>query len=196
MDIKDFSASLKAKQKELDTLMRRELPIKVGRIAKDHYQDNFRKGGFVNGGLKRWPQTKRQSSGSKSAAAGYSPLLSRRNHLFSSVKYTPGDYRVRVANDVEYAPLHNWGVETHPTVTPRMRKFAWAMYYKAVGKRKKGKTRQGELPPEAGMWKGLALTRKKKLKVKIPQRQFIGESTELNKQIRQTVEAEIRNILK
>ncbi|MCS2606902.1 phage virion morphogenesis protein [Parabacteroides distasonis] len=196
MDIKDFSASLKAKQKELDTLMRRELPIKVGRIAKDHYQDNFRKGGFVNGGLKRWPQTKRQSSGSKSAAAGYSPLLSRRNHLFSSVKYTPGDYRVRVANDVEYAPLHNWGGETHPTVTPRMRKFAWAMYYKAVGKRKKGKTRQGELPPEAGMWKGLALTRKKKLKVKIPQRQFIGESTELNKQIRQTVEAEIRNILK
>lgn len=196
MNIKDFSASLKAKQKELDTLMRRKLPVKVGRMAKDHYQDNFRKGGFVNGGLQRWPQTKRQNSGSKSAAAGYGPLLSRRNHLFSSVKYTPGDYRVRVANDVEYAPLHNWGGETHPTVTPRMRKFAWAMYYKAVGKRKKGKTRQRELPPEAGMWKGLALTRKKKLKVKISQRQFIGESTELNKQIRQTVEAEIRNILK
>lgn len=203
MDIKDFSALLKAKQKELDTLMRRELPVKVGRMAKDHYQDNFRKGGFVNGGQRRWPVTKRQRSGSKSAAAGYGPLLSRRNHLFSSVKYTPGDYRVRVANDVKYAPPHNWGGETRPTVTPRMRKFAWAMYYKAAGIRKKaakgkrkGKTRQRELPPEAGMWKGLALTRKKKLKVKIPQRQFIGESTELNKQIRQTVETEIRNILK
>lgn len=203
MDIKDFSALLKAKQKELDTLMRRELPVKVGRMAKDHYQDNFRKGGFVNGGLRRWPVTKRQRSGSKSAAAGYGPLLSRRNHLFSSVKYTPGDYRVRVANDVKYAPPHNWGGEMRPTVTPRMRKFAWAMYYKAAGIRKKaakgkrkGKTRQRELPPEAGMWKGLALTRKKKLKVKIPQRQFIGESTELNKQIRQTVETEIRNILK
>lgn len=203
MDIKDFSALLKAKRKELDTLMRRELPVKVGRMAKDHYQDNFRKGGFVNGGLRRWPVTKRQRSGSKSAAAGYGPLLSRRNHLFSSVKYTPGDYRVRVANDVKYAPPHNWGGETRPTVTPRMRKFAWAMYYKAAGIRKKaakgkrkGKTRQRELPPEAGMWKGLALTRKKKLKVKIPQRQFIGESTELNKQIRQTVETEIRNILK
>ena len=203
MDIKDFSALLKAKQKELDTLMRRKLPVKVGRMAKDHYQDNFRKGGFVNGGLQRWPVAKRQQSGSKSAAAGYGPLLSRRNHLFKSVKYTPSDYRVKVANDVEYAPLHNWGGETHPTVTPRMRKFAWAMYYKAAGIRKKaakgkrkGKTRQRELPPEAGMWKGLALTRKKKLKIKIPQRQFIGESTELNKQIRQTVETEIRNILK
>lgn len=203
MDIKDFSASLKAKRKELDTLMRRKLPVKVGRMAKDHYQENFRKGGFVNGGLKRWPQTKRQQSGGKSATAGYGPLLSRRNHLFSSVKYTPADYRIRVANDVEYAPLHNWGGETRPTVTPRMRKFAWAMYYKAAGIRKKaatagrkGKTRHRELPPEASMWKGLALTRKKKLKVKIPQRQFIGESAELNKQIRQTVETEIRNILK
>jgi hypothetical protein len=62
MNIKDFSASLKAKQKELDTLMRRELPIKVGRMAKDHYQDNFRKGGFVNGGLQHWPQTTIQPS--------------------------------------------------------------------------------------------------------------------------------------
>lgn len=58
MDIKDFSALLKAKRKELDMLMRRELPVKVGRMAKDHYQDNFRKGGFVNGGLRRWPVTK------------------------------------------------------------------------------------------------------------------------------------------
>lgn len=203
MELKDFAALLKAKQKELDTLMRRKLPVKVGRMAKDHYQENFRKGGFVNGGLKRWPQTKRQQSGSSSAAAGYGPLLSRRNHLFSSIKYIPADYRVKVANDVEYASLHNEGGETHPTVTPRMRKFAWAKYYEIAGGRKKaatgkrkGKTRQKELPPEAAMWKGLALTRKKKLKIKVPQRRFIGESTELNGQIRQAVETEIRNILK
>lgn len=203
MDIKEFSALIKAKQKELDTLMRRKLPVKVGRMAKDHYQENFRKGGFVNGGLERWPQTKRQQSGGTSAAANYGPLLSRRNHLFSSVKYTPADYRVRVANDVEYASLHNNGGETNPTVTPKMRKFAWAMYYKAAGIRKKaakgkrkGKTGQKELSPEAAMWKGLALTRKKKLKVRVPKRQFIGESVELNEQIRQTIETEIRNILK
>lgn len=203
MDIKEFSALIKAKQKELDALMRRKLPVKVGRMAKDHYQENFRKGGFVNGGLKRWPQTRRQQSGGTSAAANYGPLLSRRNHLFSSVKYTPADYRVRVANDVEYASLHNDGGETNPTVTPKMRKFAWAMYYKAAGIRKKaakgkrkGKTGQKELSPEAAMWKGLALTRKKKLKVRVPKRQFIGESVELNEQIRQTIETEIRNILK
>lgn len=202
MDIKDFSTLLKAKQKELDALMRRKLPVKVGRMAKDHYQENFRKGGFMNGGLKRWPQTKRQQSGGSSAAANYGPLLSRRNHLFSSVKYTPADYRVKVANDVEYAPLHNWGGETHPTVTPRMRKFAWAMYYKAAGIRKKaakgkrkGKARAKELPPEASVWKGLALTRKSRLKIKIPKRQFLGKSRELDKRINETIENEIRNVI-
>ena len=60
-----------------------------------------------------------------------------RNHLFSSVKYVPADYRVRVADDLMYAPLHNWGGEVHPTVTPQMRRFAWAKYYQASGKAEK-----------------------------------------------------------
>ena len=32
-------------------MMRRKMPVMVGRMAKDHIQDNFRQGGFVNGGL-------------------------------------------------------------------------------------------------------------------------------------------------
>lgn len=51
MDIKDFARLVKAKRGELDTLMRRNMPVIAGRMAKDHFQDNFRKGGFVNGGL-------------------------------------------------------------------------------------------------------------------------------------------------
>lgn len=51
MDIKVFSELIKRQSREIEQLMRRQLPIKVGRMAKDHYQDNFRKGGFVNRGL-------------------------------------------------------------------------------------------------------------------------------------------------
>lgn len=43
--------------------MRRKMPVMVGRMAKDHFQDNFRQGGFVNGGLHPWPKAKRLSSG-------------------------------------------------------------------------------------------------------------------------------------
>ena len=44
-------------------------------------------------------------------------------------------------------------------------------------------------------WKRLALTKKKKLRIRIPQRQFLGESRELSEKIDQKMENEIRNIL-
>ena len=55
MDIKEFSTLIKEKAKELDDMAKHRLPVKIGRMAKDHYQDNFRKGGFVNKRLQRWP---------------------------------------------------------------------------------------------------------------------------------------------
>ena len=56
MDIKEYSKLIKAKRKELDDLMKRKMPVIAGRMAKDHFQDNFRREGFVNGGLHPWPK--------------------------------------------------------------------------------------------------------------------------------------------
>ena len=190
MDIKDYIELIKSQRKEIDQLMRRQLPVKIGRMAKDHFQENFRKGGFVNNGLQQWPKSKRQLSGTSSAAAQYGPLLSGRNHLFSSMKYTPSDYRVKVANEVPYAAIHNEGGTVNPTVTPEMRRFAWAMFYKSSGK-KKGKKGSMLSNPDAERWKALALTKKSKLTVKIPKRQFLGESAELRKSINDKIEKEL-----
>lgn len=196
---------IKRKRDRLDSMMRRKMPVMVGRMAKDHFQDNFRQGGFVNGGLHPWPKAKRLSSGGSDAASNYGTLLSGRKHLFKSVGYTPADYRVRVFNEVVYAPINNWGGEIDVTVTDRMRRFAWAKFYKASGKRKKpaqGKRNasndvpsQKELNPQAQFWRNMALTPKKKLHIRIPQRQFMGESEELNRRIREKVDQEITNIL-
>lgn len=194
MDIKDYIELIKSQRKEIDQLMRRQLPVKIGRMAKDHFQENFRKGGFVNNGLQQWPKSKRQLSGTSSAAAQYGPLLSGRNHLFSSMKYTPSDYRVKVANEVPYAAIHNEGGTVNPTVTPEMRRFAWAMFYKSSGK-KKGKRGSILSNPDAERWKALALTKKSKLTVKIPKRQFLGESAELRKSINDKIEKELSKIL-
>lgn len=43
MDIKEYSKLIKAKRKELDDLMKRKMPVIAGRMAKDHFQDNFRR---------------------------------------------------------------------------------------------------------------------------------------------------------
>lgn len=206
MNTKEFFNGLARKAAELHDLQRRKLPVLVGRAAKDHFQDNFRQGGFVDGGLHPWQQTARQKSGGKKAADRYGPLLSRRNHLFASIKYVPGDGSVTLSNAVEYAPLHNYGGEitTHPQVTPRMRKFAWAQYYQAAGitKRmkaggKKRKAAEKNLPEEALKWKRLALTTKKQLDVHatIPQRQFMGPSRELDEKITKLIETNINDIL-
>ena len=194
---------MEKERKALEKFLRREMPVIAGRMAQDHFQNNFRLGGFVNGGLHPWPKAKRLSSGGTGAASNYGTLLSGRNHLFKSIKYIPSDYRVKISNDVIYAPIHNWGGSVSVTVTDRMRRFAWAKYRETSGETKKntGKKSRGKATskrptnPQAQMWKGLALTKKKKLSIRIPQRQFIGESEELNEKIEKKITEKIFNIL-
>ena len=199
MTIKEFNRLIKSKQRELADLMHRKMPVHAGRLAKNHYQDNFRKGGYVNGGLHKWPKSRRLSSGGKDAASNYGTLLSSRNMLFGAIKYVPGDGKVKVSNDLVYAPAHNWGDALHPTVTPKMRSFAWAKYYQSGGGQKNAtegtKSAKNEESAEALKWKKLALTKKEKLDVKVPQRQFLGESKELTEKIANKTETEIRKIL-
>lgn len=190
MDPKEFSKLTQKFSRELETFVRRTAPVIVGRLAENHFRNNFRQGGFVDRELRPWPRTRRQQSGAGTAASQYGPLLSSREHLMLSVEHTTYDYGALVYNRVPYAPIHNWGGTTHPTVTPRMRRYAWWRYYAAGGGKKNGtgKTVGGE---EAEQWKRLALTKKKKLTVRIPQRQFLGASARLEETIRKELENEL-----
>lgn len=192
MTIQQFEALVKAKQREIRDAIHRRLPVKIGRMATDHFQDNFRRGGYVDGGLHPWPVTRRQQSGGKAANSQYGPLMSARKNLYGSIRYVPGDAQVVVGTSVPYAAVHNQGatITTHPRVTPKMRKFAWRQFFAAGGK-------NALADSGAGFWKGLALTKKDKLTVtaKIPQRKFLGQSQELSEKVSQTVENEIKNIL-
>lgn len=177
------------KQKQLEALVRRRMPVIAGRMAKDHFQDNFKKGGFVNGGLHKWKEPKRRLRNDKSVESQYKTLMSGSPHLYSSIIYIPGDRMVTIRNDVHYAAIHNEGgtINSHPAVTPRMRKYAWAQYYNAGGKQN----------PHAQMWKRLALTKKQRLDITIrmPKRQFIGESKELESKITDRLEEEVGKII-
>lgn len=189
-----FIALLKAKQKEIQDAVHRRLPVKIGRMAADHFKDNFRQSGYVDGGLHPWPKTRRQQAGGKSANSQYGPLLSARNHLYGSIRYVPGDAQVVVGTSVPYAAVHNRGatITTHPRVTPNMRKYAWAKFFEAGGNKA-----DAPAGSPAGKWKALALTKKGRLTVTahIPQRQFLGPSQELNDKIREEIESELKNIL-
>ena len=194
MTDQEFIRLLQTRATEINRLVNRVLPIKVGALAKAHFRENFRLSGFMNGGLRAWPVTRRQQTGGKSAAANYGPLLSRRNHLFGSIGYKPGPGYVVIGTSLPYAAIHNDGGTVSPTVTLKMRKFAWAMYYRSLGSKgsKGSKGRKGAtVPAEAERWKALALTRKQKLNITIPKRQFIGDSQELNAAINRKIGEEM-----
>ncbi|MDR1199043.1 MAG: phage virion morphogenesis protein [Prevotellaceae bacterium] len=159
----EFIKRLQQAQRELENCISRVLPVKVGALAKAHFQDNFRKSGFVNNGLHAWKPAKRllvkniprrRSKGKlvqrrrKPASMQYKTLLSDKNHLRDSIYYTPIRAGVRIYNPVEYAAVHNEGLR-------------------------------------AGRGKGF----------RMPKRQFMGESAELNKTVQQTVEKELSRIL-
>ena len=63
----------------------------------------------------------------------------------------------RIGSNLIYAAIQEFGGTTKPTVTDRMRKFAWAMFYTSGDEK----------------WKRLALTRKNQLKIKIPERPYL-----------------------
>ena len=54
-----FSTLLTKKSAELKTFLQTKLPRYVGKLAVDFFQDNFRRGGWQYGGLKRWQPPKR-----------------------------------------------------------------------------------------------------------------------------------------
>ena len=186
MTLEQYFKLLETQKKTVEKLVQDQLPIKVGRIAQDHFQENFRQQGFVDGGLTPWPKTKRQLSGNRSAASQYGALLSSRNHLFKSIRYVPQQGKVTVSTNLKYAPIHNWGGEITRSVTRATRGHAWKKYYK-----KKDKANH----EQAAKWKALALTKKEKLRIRIPQRQFLGESRELTEKINGLIEKELDKLL-
>lgn len=180
MNIEQFQQLLLQKQQEIEHALRRTLPIKVGRIAKDHFQTGFRQGGFQDNGTQAWQRKKRPDK--------YGLLMSSRQNLYGSIYYRPDDYRVTVGTEVPYAAIHNEGGDI--IVTARMKRFFWAKYRETNG----GSWKRNAKNDEAEFWKTLALKKVGSV-IHIPKRKFIGESLELTDKINDTIETEINKIL-
>lgn len=193
-------------QEQVEREVNDRLPRKVGIIAVQHFRQNFRDSGFLDGGLRPWKKSQRELRGGMGASARYKTLTSARNHLMSSTQAHIGRGEVSIENPVPYAVIHNEGgtIVSNPTITPKMRKYAWAMAYKLSGRKrgstgKRGKRAGGSkeaIPEEARKWMALALTKKTKLKIraKMPKRQFIGESRELVEKVNKEVNDSIQRI--
>lgn len=185
----EFQKLFAARLTEIRRYMQEDLPRHIGKIAVDHYQDNFLLGGFMDEELKPWKPSKRIGS-SEGAAGGYGTLLSSRKELYNSIRYVAAKGRTVVSSSLPYSRIHNEGgtVNQTITITPKMRKYAWARYYQA---NPDGKGSEG------GMWKGLALTKKTAINrtFVMPKRQYMGRSATLNNLIVERMQKDVKRIL-
>lgn len=170
---------------EIKKYVESEFPRRAAKIAVDHFKDNFRKGGFLNGGLKAWDKAKRQrNSDGKGANANYGTLLSARNELFNSIVGRAANGQAIISTDKVYAKIHNeGGTIHHPGGTAYYPKNGKAIFVKNA---------------TADRYESLhlhALKRTKPHSITIPKRQFIGESKELNDDLQKEVERKLNTLL-
>ena len=150
--------------------------IKDVKIELDgEFDKNFERKGFFD---KKWQQTKLTNSRGS--------LMMRTGTLRNSISSTANASGITYTSSLPYASIHNEGGEI--TVSAQMRKFFWAMYYKTAAASGSGPvTRRQRMSTEASQWKAMAL-KKVGSKIKIPQRQFIGDHPQVRKAIENVFE--------
>jgi len=130
----------------------------------DEFDQNFPRGGFFGS---TW----------KAKLSGEASRLTGSGKLRRSIRATVRGSAVVFSSSEPYAAIHNEGGKI--TVTSKMRRYFWAMYYK-----------YGKKGDKAEMYKALALKRVGSAIV-IPQRQFIGDHTQIRAGIEKIVHTNV-----
>lgn len=140
-----------------------DVPRDVAEKARAFFLMSFIKQGFTDFSFIAWPKHNSDAS---------HKLLQQSLALKNSIRIEQATMKliaISAGKGLPYAAIHNTGGTINVTLTDKMRRFFWAMHYK-TGDNK---------------WKYMALTKKKNLMIRIPKRQYIGESAELMKRIDQ-----------
>ena len=159
----------------------------------DEFDRNFERKAFFD---KAWENTKLPNHRGS--------LLMRSGKLRRSLKARESNNSINWSSSLPYASLQNEGGEIE--VTARMKRFFWAMFFKAEGattfKRDKDKNvilrqteRNKKLTAEAAMWKALAL-QKVGAKMKVKQRQFIGDHPQVRQRVEHVIDKNMKELEK
>jgi len=149
------------------------------------FKQSFINQGFTDNALVKW---KGREGGPKNTGRA---VLVNRGVLKRGlrIKKTSIDGAVVGMDDaIPYADIHNYGGEI--PITAQMRRFFWAMYYKYGGGQEKGHSQRAQAVNDlANFYRNLAIT--KDQVIKIPKRQFIGDSATLERQLKTYITGEL-----
>lgn len=141
------------------------LSINIGIKAAVFFKDSFNKGGFTDFSFIPWVRRK------DTLAHGLMNLSGKLKESIHVAVATKDRVEVEAGRGVPYAQIHNWGGTITVRVTEKMRRYFWYMF-KQTGSEK---------------YKWMALTKKEVITIKIPKRQYIGDSQALVKEINEYI---------
>lgn len=152
----------------------------------DEFDRNFERKAFFD---QAWPKN--------SLINRKGSMMARTNNLRRGYQAKIQGEKIAFTNSMPYASIHNEGGEI--TVTAKMKRYFWAMYYQAAGgiiynvkSKAAAKTKNNRaLSIEAEQFKALALMPIGK-KIKIPSRRVIGP----HPRIREVISGVVDNHLK
>ncbi|NCB67430.1 MAG: hypothetical protein EOM47_01105 [Bacteroidia bacterium] len=145
----------------------------AGSESVKFFKESFVKEGFTDSSFKAWPKTSNPMAGKRT--------MYGKGILMQSVRKTEQNkQRIVVESGTDYSEIQNNGGTI--TVTAQMKSFFWAKFYELSGKVKQtstGKVSRSKSnvksSAKAEFCRRMALM-KVGTKIKIPQRQFMGNS--------------------
>lgn len=179
---------------EFDELLKgyRALKIRIiqqaAGMAVAHFKQSFTNQGFTDQNLVKWKQRVGGANNKGRAIEVQRGILKRGVRI----KNTSIDGAiVGMDEGIPYAEIQNFGGEIK--ITPQMRRYFWAMFFKFGGGQKTARGTTKALNSNAEFYRNLALTTK--TTITIPARQFIGDSAVLERNIRAYITKELDKFL-
>jgi phage gpG-like protein len=177
-------AAIKAMEQNVKATLKK-LPKLVSNDVVNFTKDNFRRQGFLGEALERWPARKKKTKWGNTPRNSGRAILVDSGKLRRANRITQADWQaIVIANAMPYAKAHNNGlrVEVTQNVKAHKRKLGKGIYSVKTKKERKSIIN--------------VTAHKRKVKMNLPKRQFIGDSPYLRRNIQRTIAIQIQKALK
>lgn len=183
----DIKKIIEGQEKKARRWAKNRLPRLVGKTAVDHFKDNFRQEGFVDGGLHKWPEVERRKPDSPWYGFRYKGEK-RTSYRFKRDRKSGKTLKSKTQKKLNFSRaatrwniLHNGG-----DLKDSIR----------YDKTPEGVVILSDLPYAAVQNNGGPIHIFGKKTVQLPPRPFIGHSAELDRKIEETIEKGLDEIFK
>ena len=147
---------------------KREIARIAATIAQDFFKESFRDQGWTDRTFDPWE--KRSAGAPRNEGRNILVDSGRLSDSISIISQKWNNVEVGSVG-LDYAQVHNEGATITVPITEKMRDFFWHKWYDTGNEK----------------WKAMALTPQESFQIDIPQRQFIGDSMKLRKEIERAV---------